>query len=260
MNPFEGLSEEVGHLLHSLAGPTIWGPFTKYSLFLIIIFALVLIILFSAKKQLVLVPKNRFMGFIEFFVDFAKTQFGTNVLGDQAKKHLPFLMTLFAFILLANIVGVIPGSTAATGTMGTTFALTLISFIYFTYYGIRHHGLGKYILSYIPHVKPTPLAWFVGTLEFVSMLLRLLTLSVRLFANMFAGHILLGVLAILSTLFFMPMIESFSAATLGMGAGSIAWVLFLTIMYAMEIFVALLQAYVFTLLSSVYLSLATTEH
>jgi len=257
---FEGLSEAVAHLLHNLAGPEIWGPFTKYSLFLVIIFALVLIIIFTAKRQLALVPKNRFMGFIEFFVDFGKNQFGTNVMGEAARKHIPFLLTLFAFILLANIVGVIPGSTAATGTMGTTFALTIISFIYFTYYGIKHHGLGKYILSYIPHVKPAPLAWFVGLLEFISMILRLLTLSVRLFANMFAGHILLGVLAILTTLFFTPMIESFSLATLGGGAGSLAWLLFLTVMYALEVFVALLQAYVFTLLSSVYLMLATTEH
>ena len=261
MDPFEGFSTEISHLIHKLAGQNLWWEFTTFTPFIILILILVLGVVFAAKRQLALVPKNRFVGVIEFFVNFTQNEIGFNVLGPAAKKHVPFLMTLFIFILFANLVGVIPGSTAATGTMGTTFALTLISFIYFTYYGIRHHGLGKYILSYIPHgVKPLPLAWFVGLLEFVSMLLRLLTLSVRLFANMFAGHMLLGVLSILTTLFITPVITAFSAEALGIGGVGLLWLLLLTIMYGMEIFIALLQAYVFTLLSSVYVMLATTDH
>ena len=261
MNPFDELSGEIGHLLQTLAGQELWGPFTTYTPFIFLILALVLIIIFAAKSQLSLVPKNRFVGVIEFFVDFTRNDIGFGVLGAEAKKHVPFFLTLFIFILVSNLVGIIPGSKAATGTMGTTVALTIISFVYFTYYGIKHHGLGSYILSFAPHgVKPAPLAWFVWLLEFISMFLRLLTLSVRLFANVFAGHILLGVLAILTTLFITPLIAGITGGTALMGLAGVGWVILLTVLYAMEIFVAVVQAYVFTLLSSVYVMLATTEH
>ncbi|MCL2808083.1 MAG: F0F1 ATP synthase subunit A [Coriobacteriia bacterium] len=261
IDPFDGFSAEINHLMAKLAGQDFWGPFTTFTPFIILILLLVLVVVFVAKKQLSLVPKNRFVGVIEFFVDFTRNEIGFNVLGAAAKKHVPFLLTLFIFILFSNLIGIIPGSTAATGTMGSTLALTVISFVYFTYYGIKHHGLGRYILSYMPHgVKPAPLALFVGLLEFVSMILRLLTLSVRLFANMFAGHMLLGVLAILTTLFITPMFSAFTAETAGLGGVGVLWLVLLTVMYAMEIFIALLQAYVFTLLSSVYVMLATTDH
>ncbi|MCL2529329.1 MAG: F0F1 ATP synthase subunit A [Coriobacteriia bacterium] len=261
VDPFDGLTEQSDHLIEVLAGPAIWGPFTKYSLFLVIIFFLVLLVVFTAKKQLALVPKNRYVGFVEFFVDFTQNQIGYNVLGPTARKHLPFLLTLFLYILIANVVGVLPGSTAAMGTMGTTLALTVISFIYFTYYGLKQHGLWGYIKAYKPHgVKPAFIGIAVWVIELFSMVLRLFTLSVRLFANMFAGHILLGVLAILTTLFFMPMLTAFTLETFAFGAGSLAWLLFLTIMYGIKIFISILQAFIFTLLSSVYLMLATTDH
>lgn len=261
MNPLENLSGEVDHLLESLAGQELWGPITTYTPFILLIILLVLIIVFVAKRQLSMVPKNRFVGVIEFFVDFTSNDIGYGMLGPSAKKHLPFLLTMFIFILIANIVGIIPGSKAATGTMSVTLALTVISFVYFTYFGIKHHGLGKYILSYAPHgVKPAPLAAFIWLLEFFSMILRLLTLSVRLFANVFAGHILLGVLAILTTLFITPLITAFSAAAVGFAGIGVLWLVLLTVLYALEIFVAVVQAYVFTLLSSVYVMLATTEH
>lgn len=260
MNPLEHLSEEVDHLVHALAGQQMWGPITTYTPFIILVILLVLLIVFTAKRQLSLVPKNRYVGVVEFFVDFTSNDIGYGMLGPSAKKHLPFLLTLFIFILIANIVGIIPGSKAATGIMSTTLALALISFVYFTYYGIKHHGLGKYIISYAPHGVVAPLAAFIWLLEFFSMLLRLLTLSVRLFANMFAGHILLGVLAILTTLFITPLIQAISLQTVGFAAAGVLWLLLLTVLYALEMFVAVIQAYVFTLLSSVYVMLATTEH
>lgn len=260
MNPFEGLSSEVDHLLQSLAGQELWGPFSTFAPFIILVICLVLIIVFAAKRQLSMVPKNRFVGVVEFFVDFTRNDIGYGMLGSSAKKHIPFLLTLFIFILIANLVGIIPGSRAATGTMSVTVALALISFVYFTYYGIKHHGLGKYILSYAPHGVLWPVAAFIWILEVFSMLLRLLTLSVRLFANIFAGHILLGALAILTTLFITPLITAFSAEAAGYAGIGVLWLILLTALYALEVFVAVVQAYVFTLLSSVYVMLATTEH
>ena len=261
MDPFADLSKEVNHLLATLAGQELWGPFTTYTPFIILILILVLVIVFAAKQRVSLVPKNRFAGAIEYFVDFTRNDIGYGILGPSAKKHIPFLLTLFIFILLSNLVGIIPGSKAATGTMGVTVALAVISFVYFTYCGIKHHGVGHYLLSIAPSgLRPLPLAAFIWLLEFVSMMLRLLTLSVRLFANRCAGHILLGSLAILATLFITPLLTNFSPEALGFAAGGVMWVVLLTLLYSVELLVACIQAFVFTLLSSVYIMLATTEH
>ncbi|MDR1358993.1 MAG: F0F1 ATP synthase subunit A, partial [Coriobacteriales bacterium] len=164
MNPLEGLSAEIEHLLHSLTSQELWGPITTYTPFILLILVLVLVIVFVAKKQLSEVPRNRFVGVVEFFVDFTRNDIGFGVLGPSARKHIPFFLTLFIFILLANIVGIIPGSKAATGVMSTTLALTIISFIYFTYHGIKHHGVGRYILSYAPPGLAPPLAAFIWLL------------------------------------------------------------------------------------------------
>lgn len=261
MNPFAELPGEINHLLNSVAGQTMYGPITTYTPFIILGFILVLVLIFSAKSQLALVPKNRFMGVVEFFVDFTQKDVVFGVIGNTAKKHVPYFLTLFIFLLIINVVGIIPGSKAAGGTIGATLALTIISFTYFTVYGIKHHGFFAYIKSVGPSgIKPAPLGAVIWGLEFFSMLLRLLTLSVRLFANLFAGHLLLGVLAILTTLFITPLITAFSAAAIPFSLAGVVLFALLTIMYAMEVFVAVIQAYIFTLLSSVYVMLATSEH
>jgi F-type H+-transporting ATPase subunit a len=261
VNPFEHLSSGIVELLNTVAGqPMYGGVLTTYTPFILLILFLAVVIIFAARSRLVLIPPNRFVGFVEFFVNFTKNEIGENALGPAARKHLPFLLTLFLFILTANLVGIIPGSKAATGTIGTTLALTIISFVYFTYYGIRHHGLGGYLLSYKPPGVAGFLGWSVWFLELFSMILRLLTLSVRLFANMFAGHLLLGVLALLTTLFITPLVTAFAAQSVGFAAAGVLFFVLLTVMYAMELFVACVQAYVFTLLTSVYVMLATSEH
>ncbi|MDR1184192.1 MAG: F0F1 ATP synthase subunit A [Coriobacteriales bacterium] len=261
MNPFEHLKAEVEYLQSSLVSTEMFGPITAYTLYIVFIILLVLAIIFAAKSQLSLVPKNRFVGIIEFFVDFGQREVGYNVLGNSAREHIPFLLTLFIFILISNLVGLIPGAKAATGTMGTTVTLAVISFVYFTYHGIKKQGGLHYLKSFAPKgLKPAALAPVIWVLELISNILRLLTLSVRLFANMFAGHLLLGVLAILCNLFFVSFISSLSLSAVPTLLGSVLWLLLLTVLYALEAFVACVQAYVFTLLSSVYVFLATSEH
>ena len=260
MNPLESLPGEIEHLLHFLSSQELWGPITTYTPFIVFILLLVLVIVFVAKRQLSMVPKNRFVGVVEFFVDFTSNDIGYGVLGASAKKHIPFLLTLFIFILTANLAGILPGAHSAAGVMSTTVALALISFVYFTFHGIKHHGIGGYILSFAPPGLPGPLAAFIWLLEFFSMILRLLTLSVRLFANVFAGHILLGVLAILTTLFITPIISALTLETAGFAVVGVIWLVLLTVLYALEIFISVVQAYVFTLLTSVYVMLSTTEH
>jgi len=261
LNPFEHLKAEVGYLKSSLVSTEMFGPVTAYTLYIILIIALVLAVIFAAKRQLALVPRNRFVGVVEFFVNFGSNDVGYGVLGNSAREHIPFLLTMFIFILMSNLVGLIPGAKAATGTMGITVTLAAISFVYFTYHGIKKQGGLKYLKSFAPHgLKPAPLAAFIWLLELVSNILRLLTLSVRLFANMFAGHLLLGVLAILCNLFFVSAIEQLSLSSVPTLLGSLLWLVLLAVLYALEAFVACVQAYVFTLLSSVYVFLATSEH
>ena len=99
-----------------------------------------------------------------------------------------------------------------------------------------------------------PIVWF---LELFSTVLRVLTLAVRLYGNMFAGHMVLGIFALLTSVFIGSAIQG---AGVGVGSISIAWMLFLFAMYALEVLVAFLQAYVFTILSAVYIGLATSDH
>jgi len=260
VNPFDELPHEVELILKSVSTGTLYGPITTFTPYIILILILTLVIVFSAKSQLALVPKNRFVGAIEFFVDFAHKQVGYNMMGEAARQHMPFLLTLFIFILLSNLVGLIPGSKAATGTMGVTVTLAVISFVYFTYHGVKKQGGVKYLKSLTPKGLAPPIAAFIWLLEFVSMLVRLLTLSVRLFANMFAGHLLIGILAVLATLFIQPLIHSFTLAALPMSLASLGWMVLLIVSYGLEVFVACLQAYVFTLLTSFYIYSATSEH
>ncbi|MCL1879408.1 MAG: F0F1 ATP synthase subunit A [Actinomycetia bacterium] len=262
---FDGLGEHIQELIQTVASGSLWGPITTFTPYILLILILVLVIVFAAKRQLALVPKNRFVGVVEFFVNFSQNEVGYGVMGNAAKKHIPFLTSLFIFIFLANIVGLIPGLKAATGTIGVTLPLAAIAFVYFNFYGIKELGGLHYLLSMAPKGLPIPLAAFIWFLEFFSMVLRLLTLSVRLFANMFAGHLLLGVLAILVSMAFHPLIaiasEGFSVNTISSSVLGLVWLAFLVVMYALEAFVACIQAFVFALLSSVYVFMATNaEH
>jgi F-type H+-transporting ATPase subunit a len=140
-----------------------------------------------------------------------------------------------------------------------TFVLAAISFIYFNYYGIKHSGIGRYLKNIAPSGIMPGLNVLVWLIELMSLLLRLVTLAVRLFANMYAGHIVLGAFSILTMLFVVPVINTGMSELAG-ALPAIAWIVLLVAMYAMEMLVAFLQAYVFTLLSAVYISLATSEH
>jgi F-type H+-transporting ATPase subunit a len=135
-------------------------------------------------------------------------------LGDTWKKHFPFIAALFFFILFNNIVGIIPGCHPGTGTIGVTAALALCSFVYFIAVGIKRMGVLGYIKSFAPKGLALPMAIMVWVIELFSTFLRLITLAVRLFCNMFAGHVVMGTFAILASLFFEPLLPGL----LGSGA------------------------------------------
>jgi F-type H+-transporting ATPase subunit a len=252
--PIEELSESFNSMPVFNIGP--WA-ISQYTFWMFICLALVLVVVLVAAKRVTLVPKSKFASMVEYGYDAVRRNMGEGAIGHGYEKHMPFLATLFFFILLSNVVGLIPGCKTPTGTLGVTWALALCSFVYFNYYGIKAKGGWGYIKSIAPHGLPKPMVPVIWFFEFFSLVIRLLTLAVRLYGNMFAGHMILGIFAILTQVFILDAIEFASVMT---ALPAIVWFLFIAVMYVLECLVAFLQAYVFTILSAVYVGLATGEH
>lgn len=261
MNPLETLASDVPHLQQSFDPAFVFGAggfgMTQYVLWMIICFIITLVVVMAAGKRLMLVPTNKFTNMIEYGYEFVKKDMGESAIGHGYKKHIPFLATMFFFLVVSNFVGLIPGCKTPTGTISVTWALAAISFVYFNYYGIKAHGGWGYLKSICPSGLPKlmiPVIWFF---EFISLILRVLTLAVRLYGNMFAGHMVLGIFALATSVFITATVQS---GNFLFALPPIGWMLLLIAMYALECLVAFLQAYVFTILSAVYIGLATSEH
>jgi F-type H+-transporting ATPase subunit a len=216
-----------------------------------------------------LAPTSRFVSIIEMGVEFIRTM-AIDVIGPkEGPRFTALLGTFFFLILTANLLGLVPGGNSITGSLGGTAALALISWLVFVWVGFAKNGFIGYFKSLIPSgVREMPLAGRIGLggflflLEFVAtFIVRPLTLAVRLFANIYAGHIILGIFSAFVWIFW-PIVTtklSFSIGGAGIGAVSL---LFLVLMYAFELFVAFIQAYVFTILTAVYIqsSVHASEH
>lgn len=169
----------------------------------------------------------------EIYLDGFNSMVLEPVLGKRGRAYLPFYATLFLFILVNNLLGLIPGFTPATSNPNTTLGLGLISFVMYNYLGFREHGP-----SYLKHFLG-PVMWLaplMGTLEVVDHLIRPLTLNLRLMMNMFADHLVLDIFT------------------------NLTYLVIPVIFLALGAFVSLIQAYVFTLLSLIYVGMATAGH
>jgi F-type H+-transporting ATPase subunit a len=271
--PLEQLPEKVTELLGFLGTSNVnghpYGPtefvLTNYIFFLFISIVLLSIVIFLAVRKLSLVPKNKLSNAVEALAQFVRDDIAVAMIGHDGTKYFPFLATIFFFILMNNILGLIPGCKPGTGTMGVTVALSTTVFIFFNSVGFKNQGFWGYIKSFSPKGIPFPINIVVWAIEVFSAFLRIFTLAVRLFANMYAGHIILGIFAILTALFTEPLIEAIKMheaimpALLG-ALPSIGWLVLMTALYALEVLVAFVQAYVFTILSAVYIGAAAHEH
>jgi F-type H+-transporting ATPase subunit a len=193
----------------------------------------------------------------EVMVDFVRVQVVDEVLGVQGRKYLPYLATLFFMVLFWNLSGIVPGlNMPATAVVGVPLFLALTSYVVFNIAGIRALGAGSYLKANLfPPGVPPALYLLLTPIEFIStFLLRPFTLTVRLLANMMAGHLML--VLFFSGAWYMivlsgnPLLSVFGVVSFGAG---FAFTLF-------EILVATLQAYIFTLLTAVYISGAVSEH
>ena len=264
MNPLDGLNSAVNELIDSFMAHDVVGDetatltsvgLTQYIFWMTVALVLLLVVVFVFRKKQSqsLVPHGVFVNGMEYIIEFARDDLCKSILPETWKKHFPFIFALFFFILANNIVGIIPGCHPGTGTMGVTAALALYSFVYFIVVGCKNKGVWGYIKSLAPEGVAFPLNVLVWLIELFSTFLRLVTLAVRLFCNMFA---------ILASLFFQPLTSAlsgataFSAAAIGNAGASVMWIAVLIIIYLVEILVAAIQAYVFALLTAVYIQTA----
>jgi F-type H+-transporting ATPase subunit a len=176
-------------------------------------------------------------------------------LGHKADKYMPYLLTLFFFIWLNNMMGLIPifpGGANLTGNIAVTLTLAVLTFVITTFSGNKSYWLHIFNPPGVPWwlKLPIPLIPFI---EFISIFIKPFVLMVRLFANITAGHVI--------ALGFYSLIFIFGAIKPGMGFGvSPVSILFTFFMALLELLVAFIQAYVFTLLSALYFAMATEEH
>lgn len=269
-SPLDQLLPAVNHLIDALnpvnvitgsgAHPVKMGIFepglSTYMVFFLIALALTVALVFWAKSKMSLVPKGRAINAFEFIVEFVKNNIVGGIIHHNSAKYVPFVATVFIFVLINNILGLIPGSKPGTGTISGTIAIALIVFVYFTIVGMKEKGVGGYIVGLVPAGLPKAIVPLVWVIEFVSMLMRPVTQALRLFANMYAGHIVMGIFASLTSLFFQAMLQGQFLS----GLASPVWLVILIAIYALELMVAVIQAYVFALLTAVYIDSATSSH
>jgi F-type H+-transporting ATPase subunit a len=216
--------------------------YTNSALLMTIVVVLVTTLVIVGTRRAELVP-GRLQSMVEMTYEFVADMIDSNV-GREARSYLPFIFTLFTFILAANLIGLIPYSFTVTSHIIVTFALAAVVFIGVTIIGIVRHGF-HFLSLFVPHGVPLPLLVILVPIEVLSYFIRPFTLSIRLFANMLAGHTMLAILG------------GFAAS---IGFLAIFPVAINTAMFALELLVAVLQAYVFAILTCLYLSDAIHLH
>ncbi len=217
--------------------------FTNSSLMMVITLGLITLFFMMSTRRGALVP-GRWQSLAEISYEFVASMMRDTV-GDSGRKFFPFVFALFMFILFLNMLGMVPYSFTVTSHIIVTFGLASLVFIGVTVLGFIKHGFG-YLKLFVPHGVPVALLPLIVVIEVISYLSRPISLSVRLFANMMAGHTMLkvfgGFIVMLGFLGgWLPL--AFSVAFVGL-----------------EVLVAFLQAYVFAVLTCIYLNDALHLH
>jgi len=217
--------------------------FTNASLFMTISSILILALLFVGTKKKLLIPSK-----VQLITEMSYTfvaKMINDTAGSAAKSFFPFIFTLFMFVLFSNMVGMLPYSFTTTSHIIVTFVLASIVFVGVTILGFIKHGF-KYLELFVPKGVPMVLLPLIVIIEIISYLSRPVSLSVRLFANMMAGH---------------TMLKVFGGFVISLGLlGGWLPLGFSIALTGLEILVAFLQAYVFAILTCIYLNDALNLH
>jgi F-type H+-transporting ATPase subunit a len=259
---------------------------TKHVFMLLLVATAVFLLITTTVRRYLrqdrLVPRG-FMNALEFVVEFIRDSIVLpNVGAKYVRTWAPLVLTFFFFILVANVVGLIPifevvglidhyvlhtgehslvknvihGGTTATANFNVTAALATITFISIIIAGTLAHGFIRHWINLVPHGLAWPLYILLIPIEVLGMFVKPFALTMRLAANMTGGHI--AILAILSFVFLFT--ELFESALAGIGVGILVSVPLAVGINALEIIVVLVQAYVFTLLSAVFIGMAINVH
>ncbi|HEV8334825.1 MAG TPA: F0F1 ATP synthase subunit A [Candidatus Polarisedimenticolia bacterium] len=184
---------------------------------------------------------------IEMAILFIRDELAVPNIGKHGARFVPYLLTTFLFILICNLLGLVPLGATATGNISVTLALALIAFVMIQAAGIREYGVLRHFRNLVPHGVPLWLLPLMIPVEIAGMLIKPVTLCVRLFANMLGGHIvilsLLGLIFILGTAWVAPV--------------SVGFALFINFL---ELLVAFIQAYIFTMLTSLFIGMSVHPH
>lgn len=218
--------------------------FTNSSLWMLVALGSVAAFLFIGTARPQLVP-GRWQAAVEYLYDFVRKMLDDNV-GPEGRRYTNLIFSLFIFVLACNLLGLLPwiGAFTPTSHIAVTLGLAIIVFVTVCIVGFARHGLHFFTLFW-PKDTNIFLGMFVALIEFLSFLSRPFTLAIRLFANMTAGHVLLKVFGS-----FVVSLGVFGILPLGVNVA----------LSALEVLIAVVQAYVFALLASIYLNDAVNLH
>ena len=228
--------------------PEIHLPFgiTMHCFMLILSVSLILALFIPVFRR----PSARVAGIavaLESVVLFVRDDIVYPVMGEKRGEiWLPFMATLFIFILTVNFLGLIPAFKTATGNINVTTALAAVIMALIFIIGFKHLGLVGFFKNMWPEDTPWPIGLFILVLETIGLFIKSMVLSLRLFANMFAGH--LAILSFLALIFTLSAWFAFVAVP------------FAVFTYLLEVLIALIQAFVFTLLSCIFIDMASSAH
>lgn len=218
------------------------ASFTNSSAMMVIVLVVVTAFLTFAMSGRAIVP-GRWQSVAELTYEFIAGMLRENV-GPEGRQYFPFVFTLFMFILFCNVVGLVPYSFTVTSHIVVTFALAAAVFVGVTVIALVRHGMG-FFSYFVPPGLPLLMAPLLVPIEVISYLARPVTLSLRLFANMMAGH---------------TMLKVFGGFVVALGLFGVVPFAAIVAVYALEVIVAILQAYVFTVLTCMYLNDAIHLH
>ncbi len=219
--------------------------FTKHVLMMWIASFLLLLTFLLFKRT-----SRRLSILLEMIVGFIRNDVVLPTLGHSGKKYLPYFLTLFFFILFCNLLGMIPGAATATGNIAVTAALSICTFFLIHIAGIREQGFVHYVQSIVPSGMPAWLLPLMFPIELIGFFTKAFALSIRLFMNMIAGHIV--ILAFLGLIF----IFGEMSPAVGYATSPLALVMALFIYLLELVIVVPLQAFIFTFLTALFVGAA----
>lgn len=209
----------------------------------LIVFLVMINLAKSYKKSLV---PGRFGGAMETLIIFVRDEIAKPSIGKGYETFLPYLLTAFFFIFVSNYLGLVPFSATVTSNIAVTATLAIATFVATQYGGMKHNGVFGYMKGLIPHGMPVFLLPIMIVVEFLGLFTKPFALAIRLFANLTAGHIV--IYALFGLIF---TLKTFAVAPVSIGLA-----LFI---YCLEVLIAFLQAYIFTMLSAVFIGMAVHQ-